>query len=70
MAITGPITPAVLLTDVSIAYALRNNSSGTTAFHNGRTERLIGGAEIPKRNPNTNIVGLLCIKLKTTNMVA
>ena len=68
MAITGPITPAVLITEVSIAYALRIKSSETIAFHSGRTERLIGGAEIPNRNAKLKIVWRVWAKLRTINI--
>ena len=55
VATTGPTTPAALMIAVSIAYAVRRKSSGTTIFHNGRTDKLIGGALSPITNARINI---------------
>ena len=41
---TGPNTEVVLIIDESNAYAVRRKFSGTMSFHNGRTDKLIGGS--------------------------
>ena len=45
---TGPMTEVVLIIEESNAYAVRRYESGTMSFHKGRTDKLIGGAVIPK----------------------
>ena len=63
VAMTGPTTPAALMIAVSIAYAVRRKSSGTTIFQRGRTDKLMGGALSPITNAKINIKGLECIAL-------
>jgi hypothetical protein len=47
---TGPTTVVELIIAESNAYAVRKYVGGTMSFHNGLTERLIGGAVIPRIN--------------------
>ena len=63
VASTGPITPAKFITAVSTAYATRKKSSGTTLFHSGLTERLIGGALIPMTKATIKRSDLSCVIL-------
>ena len=55
---------------VSIAYAVRKKSPGTTIFHKGRTDKLIGGALSPITNAKINIKGLECIALSANAIPA
>jgi hypothetical protein len=48
--ITGPMTDVELIIAESKAYAVRKYVGGTMSFHSGLTERLIGGAVIPRIN--------------------
>ena len=70
VAITGPTTPAVLMIAVSIAYAVRRKSSGTTIFQSGRTDKFIGGALSPMANAKININGFECIALRANAIAA
>ena len=70
VATTGPITPAALMIDVSIAYAVRRKSGGTTIFHKGRTDKLIGGAVKPMTNARVSIIALESIALSANAIAA
>ena len=70
VAITGPRTEAALITAVSIAYAVRRNSAGTTEFHSGLIYKLIGGAMRPKKKDNTNMEVLVCDVLRAMSIPA
>ena len=48
--ITGPTTDVELIIAESNAYAVLKYVEGTMSFHSGLTERLIGGAVIPRIN--------------------
>jgi hypothetical protein len=48
--ITGPITLVELIIAESKAYAVRRNESGTRSFQSGRTDKLMGGAVMPRIN--------------------
>jgi hypothetical protein len=48
--ITGPSTDVELIIAESKAYAVLKYAAGTMSFQSGLTERLIGGAEIPRIN--------------------
>jgi hypothetical protein len=61
---TGPNTEVVLIIDESNAYAVRRKFSGTMSFHNGLTDKLIGGAEIPNTNAVIKIDSLECIEFR------
>ena len=55
VATTGPTTCAADIIAVSTAYAVLRKSAGTTIFHKGRIDKLIGGALNPITNASTNI---------------
>ena len=63
---TGPITPVEFIMDESKAYAVLKYESGTMSFHKGRTERLIGGAVIPRIKAVIKIDLLVSIVLRMT----
>jgi hypothetical protein len=48
----------------SNAYAVRKKFLGTMSFHNGLTDKLIGGAEIPNMNAVIKIDSLECIEFR------
>ena len=70
MAMTGPTTKAKFIIEESIAYAVRRSFSGTTIFHKGRTERLIGGALNPITNASVNIAIFVSARLSAIVNVA
>jgi hypothetical protein len=61
---TGPNTEVEFIIDESSAYAVLRKFSGTMSFHNGRTDKLIGGAEIPSTNAVIKIDSLECIEFR------
>jgi hypothetical protein len=61
---TGPKTDVVLIMEESNAYAVRKKFLGTMSFHNGLTDKLIGGAEIPNKNAVIKIDSLECIEFR------
>ena len=63
---TGPNTEVIFIIEESSAYAVRMKFSGTMSFHNGRTDQLIGGAEIPNTNAVIKIDSLECIEFRAT----
>ena len=67
---TGPITDVKLIIEESSAYAVRKKSSGTMSFHNGRTDKLIGGAVAPSTNAVINNDSLDCMVFKVNIKVA
>ena len=51
----GPKIPVELMTEVSMANAVRNFDCSTAIFHKGLTDKLIGGAEIPSKRATKRI---------------
>ena len=70
VAMTGPTTKAKFIIEESTAYAVRRPFSGTTIFHKGRTERLIGGALNPITNARVSIVAFASARLRAIVNVA
>ena len=64
------MTDVKLIIDESSAYAVRKKSSGTMSFHNGRTERLIGGAVAPNTNAVIKSDSLDCMVFNAKIKVA
>jgi hypothetical protein len=62
---TGPITEVELIIAESKAYAVRRYVGGTISFHKGLTERLIGGAVIPRIKAAINIDLAVSMWLRT-----
>jgi hypothetical protein len=67
---TGPKMVVVFIIEESSAYAVRRKFSGTMSFHKGRTDKLIGGAEIPNTNAVIRIDSLVCIEFNANIKVA
>ena len=70
VASTGPMTPAKFIIAESTAYATLKKSAGTTSFHRGLTERLIGGAVTPRTNAAMRRRFRSCAMFNASNIAA